>query len=355
MSSAHWLTAIAFLLCVASWVAAGLELRHYTLLNDFWGLLFLAENLSLEEPRSLANGFYPPGYPLLLRALRGPEVLRTAFLLSVAAAATGLVVVCLWLRNRVRGWVVATAVLLLGVFPIYFQHALTAGPDMLVAVLCAGGGLGLHRALTRGRGWTAVLAGTVLATAGLMRHHGFLFAGAVVLGGVVCWPHRWKVAALACVPVGVAGAALAAINLAAGLPLFHTAQAFNVYKMFNPVDWYNLQSNYPDGVIDVIRLAPRRYAEAYWLHLTPQLVWLLPGVAAAWFGPHRRVGVHLLATVAVFLPLQAIGGSPRGPLPAVPFVALSTALALESIAVRVEGGASFAPVWPGSRVPDCWF
>ena len=45
------------------WWWSGLELRFYVLQNDFWGLFFLGEHLSLEDTGTLHNGFYPIGYP----------------------------------------------------------------------------------------------------------------------------------------------------------------------------------------------------------------------------------------------------------------------------------------------------
>jgi hypothetical protein len=316
---------------------AGQQLGFYTILNDFWGLFHLGEHLTVSDPRTLQNGFYPPGYPLLLRVLLGRQILVTTFLLSVACASAALWLVYRWLAPTTGAAQAGFATGVLAVHPMFFQHAITAGPDMPTLLLGLAGVLWLWDALEKGRIGRAAFAGLLLGLSGLTRHHGFLLAAGATLAGLACWPRQWRPLAAAAAVVGACGFTLVGINVAAGVPPFQTAQAFNVYKMFNPVDWFHLQRNYPENVFEVIRLSPARYWDAYTAQLTPSLILLLPSLTAVIVaaGRARRLAVFMLITAAIYLPLQATGGSPRGPLPAVPLAAVSLAIVLHALETRL--------------------
>lgn len=324
-------TAVAFVVVA---MMAGREMAFYTLLNDFWGLFYLGEHLSVADPRTLHNGFYPIGYPLLVRLLLTPDILITTFVVSVLSGAVMLAVLYIWLRSRVASpWPPLAATLLLALHPMFFQHALTAGPDMPAMLLGVSGVLLLWTALDRHRLGLAVLAGVLLGLSGLTRHHGFLLAAGAVLAAMCCRPRHWRVWSAAALAVGACGLVQVAINVWAGVPPFQTAQAFNVYKMFNPVDWFHLERNYPESVVDVVRLNPTAYWAAYKAQLLPSLTLLLPGAIAIAVnrGPLRMVAAYLLLTALVYLPLQATGGSPRGPLVVLPLAAAGVALILHAV------------------------
>lgn len=313
---------------------AGREMAFYTLLNDFWGLFYLGEHLSLADPRTLHNGFYPIGYPLLVRVLLTPDILVTTFVVSVLSGAVMLTVLFAWLRARVDSpWPALVATLLLALHPMFFQHALTAGPDMPAMLLGVCGVLLLWAALDRDRLGLAVLAGVLLGLSGLTRHHGFLLAAGAVLAALCCRPRRWRVWSAAAIAVGACGFVQVGINVWAGVPPFQTAQAFNVYKMFNAVDWFHLERNYPESAVDVVRLNPTAYWAAYKAQLIPSLSLLLPGAMAIAVarGPLRTLATYLFVTALVYLPLQATGGSPRGPLVVLPLAAASIALILHAL------------------------
>jgi hypothetical protein len=318
------------------WWWSGLELRFYVLQNDFWGLFFLSEHLSLKDTGTLHNGFYPIGYPLLLRILIGPNILVTAFAVSVIAAALVLAVQMHFLSRHLSPWIAVACIGALGIHPMFFQHAITAGTDITTVALAATGSLTFVSGLMRGSTTLALIGGALMGGSGLMRHHGFLFSLAVVAAGLACWPRRWQQVCCCAAMVGVAGGVQVAINVAAGVPPFQTAQAFNVYKMFNPVDWFHLKKDYPPNVLDVIRLSPGRYFEAYKAHLYPELYLLWPAAIATVLVERskRPLAAFTLITGAVFLPLQAIGGSPRGPMPLLPLCAVAVALCLEAVMTR---------------------
>jgi hypothetical protein len=343
----------------------GNYLGFYTILNDFWGTLFLAEHLSLADPRSLHNGFFPIGYPAVVRVLLNQDILVWAYLMSAAASAATLGIV----TRAVEQWTNASAIpvlaaTLLALHPLFFLYGITTGPDAPTLLLSTTGVVLLLWSCASERDRSFVLAGLLLGAAGLFRQHGFPFAIASLLGVALAFPSRGRGLALAGVGVlGMLGVQVAA-NLAAGVSALESAQAFNIYKLFNSIDWFHLDRlQYPSNPIEVIRLAPDRFLEAWWSVLRPTL-WLgVPQVIAAVLskGDSRRVAVALGVTTYLYLPIQAVGGSPRGPLLVLPCSALAVALALEAIwhrlpssvsAVRTAAAAGLVAFCAWSWVPE---
>lgn len=322
----------------------GVHLRFYTILNDFWGTLFLAEHLSLADPRSLHNGFFPIGYPAVVRMLLSEDILIGAYVLSAAASAATLGVV----TRAMTHWtgsplIAALTATLLALHPLYFLYGITTGPDAPTLMLSTGGIVMLLRSCSQNRQRAFVLAGLLLGAAGLFRQHGFPFAIASLLGAALAFPTRGRGLALAGAGVlGMLGVQIAA-NLAAGVGALESAQAFNIYKLFNPIDWFHLDRlRYPSNPLDVIRLAPDRFLEAWWSVLRPAL-WLgVPQVLAAVLakGHSRRLAIALSVATYLYLPVQAVGGSPRGPLLVLPCSAIAVALAFEAIRHRLPPYAS---------------
>jgi hypothetical protein len=106
-------------------------------LNDFWGLLYYADQLTLAEPMSLYNGFFPIGYALILKLL--PEGWETVGAYSLSALFAGLLVA---VSGRIAGashgfWAMLGACTLVLMAPIVFQYANVPGPDIGTAALTA--------------------------------------------------------------------------------------------------------------------------------------------------------------------------------------------------------------------------
>lgn len=338
------LAAAAFLAALAT----GSHLCFYTILNDFWGTFFLGEHLSLADTRTLHNGFFPPGYPLVLRLLLSEDILLRAYVLTALSAAATLWVTVRFGTSIAWPWAAAGAGMLLALHPLFFLYGITTGPDAPTLALSTTGLLLLLTGVARPDGkrclqW-CVLGGLLLGAAGLLRHHGFPFAVASLLAVLVAWPSRWKLAGAAAAAAGAMVGVQAATNLMAGAGAFESAQAFNVYKTFNPVDWFHLNTNYPDRVLDVIRLSPERFLQAWWTSLSPALWLIVPAATAvaACRQTQRRMAVCLVLILCLYLPVQAVGGSPRGPLLVLPVCALGAALTLDGIRQRL-GAATARP------------
>lgn len=332
MSRAWWV--VPLLLVTAFWAWWGVTTGYYVTLNDFWGLLVIAEQLSTTDPRSLHNGFFPVGYPLLLRLFGGSAVLAFAFLLSVLSAALLLAGVGAFLSRRAGPALAVAGVGLTSLHPLVFQHAVTSSPDMPMTAALVLGVLLLADALERDARRQAVVAGGLIGCAVLLRYHAGAVVAGMALGGVIAWPSRWKTLSRACVAAGAVGGVQVALNLWAGVDPLQTAQAFNLYKLFNPVDWFHLPPPaLPSSVWAVVQMNPEAFRAAYLAQLSG--VWPLLGLSAVTVGlvpsGARRVAVFLLVVLVAYLPLQALGGSPRGPLPAVPLVVVGLMLAAERI------------------------
>src|SRR5262245_25218531 len=83
------------------YAASALATSGHVALNDFWGNLFIATHLELSVPQSLYSGFYPIGYPLLLRA-GGDHAVMVATIASVISGAVAAGAVAL-LAARLGG------------------------------------------------------------------------------------------------------------------------------------------------------------------------------------------------------------------------------------------------------------
>jgi len=332
MRRAWWV--VPTLLVTACWAWWGVTTDYYLTLNDFWGLLVIAEQLNPSDPRSLHNGFFPIGYPLLLRLFGGASVLAFAFLFSVVSAAAVLIGVGVFLSPRTGPVLAITGVVLTALHPLVFQHAVTSSADMPMTAALVLGVLLLSDALEQDARRQALVAGMLIGCAVLLRYHAAAVVAAMALGGLMAWPSRWKALCGACVAACAVGGLQVGLNLWAGVGPLQTSQAFNLYKLFNPVDWFHLPPpDLPGSVWAVVQMNPRAFWQAYLAQLSG--VWLLLGLAAAAVAlapaGARRTAAFLLVILVGYLPLQALGGSPRGPLPAVPLVIV----ALVSAAGRV--------------------
>ena len=332
MMRAWWV--VPTLLVTACWAWWGAATDFYVTLNDFWGLLVIAEQLNPADPRSLHNGFFPIGYPLLLRLFGGGAVLSFAFLLSVASAAVLLMGVGLFLSRRAGHLLAGVGVMLAALHPLVFQHAVTSSPDMPMTVALVLGLLLLVDALERDARRQALVAGGLIGCAVLLRYHAAVVVAGMAAGGLIAWPSRWKTLGNACVAACVVGGMQVGLNLWAGVGPLQTSQAFNLYKLFNPVDWFHLPP--PDlsgSVWAVVQMNPQAFWNAYLSQLSG--IWTLLGIAAAAVllvpAEARRTSGFLLTVVGCYLPLQALGGSPRGPLPAVPLVIVAVILTAERV------------------------
>jgi hypothetical protein len=136
-----------FGLTCAGWFA-GFLAAH----NDFWGNVFIAQQMEIGVPESFHNGFFPLGYSLLLKVLLGFGSLDfSGFLINLVASVD--VLVAAWsLARRLMPGMQALAVLpFIALHPLCFFYFSTAGVDagsmafflagMALAVSATGAGI----------------------------------------------------------------------------------------------------------------------------------------------------------------------------------------------------------------------
>lgn len=225
--------------------AIGRYIEFHALSNDYWNILYYGRRMSLSEPESLYNGFFPFGYPFLIGRMPFTYVLPLSYLLN--ALLTGLFTASVSTLILSSGSIPAT---LLAFFssiaaPFVFQNANTLSPDIGAAAFTAFAVFLLWNPLA-GKGQADAdnsalrfaLAGISLGLSFLWRTH----AAASILGVLAGWfllfgfrPYRPRVILLGSLAV-VAGVQVI-VNLVSGHGMLETAQDLNLYKFFYGVDW----------------------------------------------------------------------------------------------------------------------
>ncbi len=284
---------------------------HFAILaNDAFPLLFQAESLSFSDPRSFYNGFFPIGYPFLLRGLLlvgRQHIDATGLFFNIALAAP--LIWCLLKLVASQGWSKWWS--LLGVtvaifLPEMLRGVLSLRPDYIVTVLATAAFLCYQRERFG-------LAGLLLGVACLFRTHALALVIAFVIITLIY--HNWKAASRLLLFVLPFLALQAALNLAAGESFISSSQGFNVAKMIYGADWRQDQLA-PQSALSIILQEPLGFLRAYSAHLLTEWYLLLPLVIAILF---RRTRQFALIGLLYFLAV-GLGGSPRGSLPIQPIV-----------------------------------
>ncbi|MFW6159260.1 MAG: hypothetical protein ACOC8E_07885 [Planctomycetota bacterium] len=167
-------------------VGCGVALDFHVGLNDFWMVRFYAEKMTLSEPASLYNGFFPIGYPLLLKLVPSGAVLPAAYMFSAVCGALVVVAAALLLGGVFGRWGAAAGFLVATFHPLVFRYGNTAGPYVGTAAFTALAVYLLWKDAFRteeGRPSQAnlVFAGLLLGLAALFRSHCIVSSGAVLI------------------------------------------------------------------------------------------------------------------------------------------------------------------------------
>ena len=309
--------ALAYLALAGS---ASFQVDH----NDFWGIAFYAGHLSTTDPASLHNGFYPIGYPAMLRAVGGISDLGRAVVLNAVLAAA-MVLVAARLGLLIGGRLAAGITALLVVsYPLVFRYATVPGPDIGAAALCCLGALVLAQSLPADPPTGTlrlVVAGIALGGAALFRYHALVLAVGLLLGFVLV-RGRWREALPAWGGLAVVYTAQVVVNLAAGRGPLDTAQAFNVYRMVNDVPWHRAaEIPIPSSWFAIVAVAPGRFLSAYAESFGRLLPLLLPSAVAlapGWPPKVRAAGGMVAVAIALFIVVVAAGASSRAALVVLP-------------------------------------
>jgi hypothetical protein len=220
----------------------GILTDFHTPLNDFWGNYDLSQRLDLRHLETFYDGFFPVGYTVLLRLLRGfgyPPLSA----LAVNVALTWLLAFSMFGVFGLRGLAILpslVAAILVFVFPQVFDYLYTPGADSGAMVLFTVGAYVLLLALLAPtpRRWWYVLAGGLLGMAALWRYHALLAGVFLMAAASVAYRKRISGVMLALASCALVYGCQMAVNVLSGHSPLQTYQAFNIYQHIHPVNWY---------------------------------------------------------------------------------------------------------------------
>jgi hypothetical protein len=232
--------------------AIGWLTQFHALSNDYWNILYYGRNMTLAQPESLYNGFYPFGYAFLIGQMPFTYVLPLSYLLN--ALLSGLFIASVSTLVAYTDSIPATIVAFYSSIaaPFVFQNANTLSPDIgaaaftafAVFLLCQNWFDKEQQELSDAQ---LILVGISLGLSFLWRTHAAvsivaILAGYVLLKGIrPIRPLLFLAGSLAL----IAGLQVI-VNLISGHGPLETGQVFNLYKFFYGVDW-----TYPPTPADV--------------------------------------------------------------------------------------------------------
>ncbi len=217
--------------------------EFHALGNDYWNILYYGRHMTLSQPESLYNGFFPIGYAFLIGQMPFTYVLPLSYILN--ALLFGLFLASVSTLVSYTGSIPATIIAFYSAVaaPFVYQNAITLGPDIGAAAFTAFAVFLLlndwfseeQSRLTDSR---AILAGISLGFSFLWRTHALVSILAILAGYFLLTklhPLRSSILLLVST-ISVAGLQVL-VNLISSHGPFETAQAFNLYKFFHGVDW----------------------------------------------------------------------------------------------------------------------
>ncbi|MBM3180927.1 MAG: hypothetical protein FJZ86_11300 [Chloroflexi bacterium] len=225
--------------------ALGHFIQFHAMSNDFWNILYYGRGMTLAEPESLYNGFFPFGYAFLVGQMPFTYVRPLAYLLNALLAGlfTASVSTLIASTRSIPATIIAFYCSIAA--PFVFQNANTLSPDIGSAAFTAFAVFLLRRNLLEENqnelsSLNSVLIGISLGLAFLWRTHAIVSAFAIFFGYFLLFGIRPLRSRVLMLSAFLAVFALqVAVNLISGHGAIETAQAFNLYKYFHGVNWTN--------------------------------------------------------------------------------------------------------------------
>lgn len=293
--------------------AVGITSGFAILANDAFPLLFQAEQLTLSDPRTWYNGFFPIGYPLLLKALL---LFGRASIDWIAVAFNILVSFGFFFFGKrlfdTTG--LKTSWKLIGLLSIAFlpevlRGVMTIRPDYLVMILSLASFVCIKEERYT---WVGVLLGLSY----LFRSHMLALVAGVLAGLLLLKGVRPALTVLlSTLPFVLLQGIL---NMTASESFLASSQGFNIAKLMYGADWKSEQQ-ITDGAFEIIASDPMRFFAAWMNHLLVEWYFPLIFFIGLFFTESRKFS--LIALIYCFI--VAAGGSPRGTLPIQPIAVLT--------------------------------
>ncbi|MDP4199427.1 MAG: hypothetical protein Q8922_09865 [Bacteroidota bacterium] len=315
-------------------VVAAILSRFAVLSNDSFPLRWQADHLSLGDPATFYNGFFPVGYPLLLRIAGFTREPFAATEIIQALIAGFYAILAIRLFERFLGKMgVWTAIVVVLLNPSAVRAALSVTPDFLAALAALLAFLAISK---RDYG----IAGIALGIGALLRTHMLVMIAAFAIAVLIFERDQGFRQSLrlclAALPIVLLQGLVQAWS---GHGMFESSQTLNVYRMMYGIDW-----NHPPAILDSSMFAlvasdPLRFFSAYLSHVLSVADYLLPilvlGVWQFRTGSRDSRLMVLLTASILYLAAITVGYSPRAVLPIWPVAVLAIVLLARGLAKRV--------------------
>ncbi|MFN3491025.1 MAG: hypothetical protein ACK40V_02300, partial [Anaerolineales bacterium] len=326
-----------FLLGASITFALGRYLQFHSTGNDFWNILYYGRAMTLSQPESWYNGFYPFGYAFLIGQMPFTYILPIAYVINALLAGlftASVSTLMVYVRNF---FAVLVAVFGSIAAPFVFQSAHTIGPDIGAAAFVAfavfllwkhyfevefpsptlGEGVGV-REITN---FESILIGVSLGLGFLTRTHVVVSAIAIFFSYFLLIGIRPFRSRILMVGVFLFFVLLQVIvNLVSGHGAFETAQAFNIYKFL-----YGFNPTFPPApaeiaqfsLFDEITQTPQRFFRAYLIPFQFLTSYSLMPIICFALSPKGKFSKYALFSflyiIFYSIPI-AVGDSARAPL-----------------------------------------
>ncbi|HEX5315113.1 MAG TPA: glycosyltransferase family 39 protein, partial [Candidatus Kapabacteria bacterium] len=260
-------------------------LSHFAMLsNDVFPLRWQAEHLSLHHPETFYDGFFPIGYPLLLRlaSLTGNPVL-TLMLLQIAVAVLYVLVARRVLQMVLDPEAALLALPLVLFVPQIAGNVLSVTPDFAAALCSLAAFFFIAHAsrMVQNTRRYIFFAGVSMGIGYLFRTHIIVLSLSCALALLIFEDGRRLRAALwFCAGVTPFVFMQGLLQIWSGHGFFENAQAFNIWRTMYGMDWNNPVAIGGMTAFDVIRENPRVFFAAYWGAIVQGSLYILPSLIA---------------------------------------------------------------------------
>ncbi|HZK76629.1 MAG TPA: glycosyltransferase family 39 protein, partial [Candidatus Kapabacteria bacterium] len=258
-------------------------LSHFAMLsNDVFPLRWQANQLSLHHPETFYDGFFPIGYPLLLRlaGLTGNPVLAT-MILQIALAAIYARLAWGVLRATLSEEAAIIALPFVLFLPQIAGNILSVTPDFLAALSAIAAFCFLIPTNTRRN---IFFAGICLGAGYLFRTHLIVLVLSLTLA-LLIFEKKRRFRAILWLFAGALPFVIAQgmLQVWSGHGFFENAQAFNMWRMIHGMDWNNPPAL--DGVtaFEIMRANSQIFFTAYQNALLQEWGYILPTLVALLF------------------------------------------------------------------------
>jgi hypothetical protein len=307
-------------------LALGFYVQFHVASNDFWNILYYGRRMTLTEPESLYNGFFPFGYALLIGQLPFTYVLPLAYVVNALLAGLFTASVSTLVAAARSTFATGIAFFASLAAPFVFQNANTLSPDIGSVAFTAFAIFLLWRdrfgeKQEEPNDLRAVLSGLSLGMAFLWRNHAIVSSLAVLFGYFVFTgirPLRTLVLILSAFFFIVS--LQVAINLVSGHGALETAQAFNIHKFF-----YGINDTNPPtpaeiekfSLIDTFMSNSQSAINTYLVSFRYLVSFGWAAAACFLLSPKGRISCYslfLLLFIFLYSIPVALGDSPRAPV-----------------------------------------